>query len=60
MLPDGVLNAYAAKGTADAPPEYVQLVMKVVQAMLNDDETNLLTLNVKVTAVLPMCDLELS
>ena len=60
ILPDGVLNAYAAKGSADGPTGYVHPAMKAIVKEIDkhDNNGNTLTHNINITTVLPMRDLE--
>ena len=52
LLPDGVICAYAAKGTPNGPPGFMQPALRSIEDTLKSDKESELTINV--TAVLPL------
>jgi len=59
LLPDGVISAFAAKGTANGSHGYVQPAMKAVNTMLReieDGNPGPIALNTKSMTVLPIRD----
>ena len=53
-LPDGVICAYAAKGTPNGPPGYMQPALRSIQDVLKDGNESHITRAIEVTAVLPL------
>ena len=54
LLPDGVICAYAAKGTPNAPPGYMQPTLRSIQKDLKANIDTDVTRAIDVTSILPI------
>ena len=60
LLPDGIICAYAAKGTPNGTPGYIQPALRAIQKVLKDGIDSHVTYAIKVTAVLRLKSLEVN
>ena len=54
LLPDGVICAYAAKGTPNGHPGYIQPALRSIETSLKKKIDSNLTRSINVTSILPM------